>query len=87
MLMQKTGGARRWRRLMTQTPDHVPCQHCGLPISWDEICWVHDNTGFADCGLVIRNARMKFGSVIVDPQLDVEGPHAGKRAEPVAPWS
>jgi hypothetical protein len=71
---------------MTPTPDGVPCRHCGEPIFWDEICWVHRN-GFADCGLVIRNPRMKFGSFIIDPDLDVQGPHAGKRAEPVGEWS
>lgn len=36
------------------TPNHTPCRHCGVPISWDEYCWTHDNTGFADCGLLIR---------------------------------
>lgn len=35
------------------TPDHVPCRHCGEPISWDEICWTHDSNGFADCGLLV----------------------------------
>jgi hypothetical protein len=67
------------------TPDGVPCRHCGQPIFWDEVCWVHDN-GFADCGLVIQGG-MRFGSVILDPQMDVQGPHAGKRAEPVGDWS
>jgi len=68
------------------TPDHVPCRHCGEPISWDEITWVHDNTGFADCGLVITPG-IRFGSVILDPDMDVQGPSAGKRALPHDPWS
>jgi hypothetical protein len=75
---------------MTETPDHVPCRHCGLPISWDEICWIHDNTGFADCGLTMRGSKVVVGETmyaVIDPDLKVEGPHAGKRAEPVGDWS
>lgn len=71
------------------TPDHVPCRHCGVPISWDEICWTHDDTGFADCGLTVSGGISVPGapSVIMNPTLSVEGPHAGKRAEPVGDWS
>lgn len=75
---------------MIETPDHVPCRHCGVPISWDEYCWTHDDTGFADCGLTIRGGDAIEGrtmTVILDPDLTVEGPHAGQRAEPVGPWS
>lgn len=38
---------------MMPTPDHVPCRHCGSLISFDEYCWTHDSTGFADCGLIV----------------------------------
>lgn len=75
---------------MTETPDHVPCRHCGAPISWDEICWTHDDTGFADCGLVISGGTSvgkSRGAMILNPDLNIEGPHAGKRAEPVGAWS
>jgi hypothetical protein len=75
---------------MTETPDHVPCRHCGVPISWDEICWTHDDTGFADCGLVISGGKSvgrSRGEMILDPDLKIEGPHAGERAEPVGDWS
>jgi hypothetical protein len=68
------------------TPDHVPCRHCGQSISWDEICWTHDNSGFADCGVTIRGG-IKFGSVTIDPEV-IENPEfGGKRAEPVGQWS
>ena len=57
---------------MTETPDGVPCRHCGEPIFWDEICWVHAN-GWATCGttwevasisavaslLILRSSRAK----------------------------
>ncbi len=35
------------------TPDHVPCRHCSKPISWDEMCWTHDHSGFAECSTVV----------------------------------
>lgn len=71
-----------------ETPDHVPCRHCGVPISWDEICWTHDDTGFATCGTIISGGtRSPSDMITVNPDIDVEGPHAGKRAEPVGAWS
>jgi hypothetical protein len=78
--------------MSTETPDGVPCRHCGLPISWDEICWTHNDTGFADCGLVISGGNAIVGDqgrmiAVIDPQLNVEGPHKGQRAEPVGEWS
>jgi hypothetical protein len=74
------------------TPDHVPCRHCGVLISWDEVCWTHDDTGFATCGTVITGTekiKSPSGSMTlyVDPRVTTEGPHAGKNAEPVGPWS
>jgi hypothetical protein len=74
---------------MTQTPDHVPCRHCGVPISWDETCWTHDNTGFADCGLTVRGGTpvRDHPEVVMNPTLTVEGPHKGKHAEPVGEWT
>jgi hypothetical protein len=72
-------------RFADETPDGVPCRHCGEPIFWDEICWVHDN-GFADCGLVVGGGGRTRAEIIIDPDLSIEGPHAGKRAEPVGDW-
>ena len=75
---------------MTETPDHVPCRHCGVPISWDEVCWTHDDTGFADCDLHLTGGkRIDAGDVdiIVGPKLNIAGPNAGKKAEPVGEWS
>jgi hypothetical protein len=68
------------------TPDGVPCRHCGQPIFWDEICWVHSN-GFADCGLIIQGENV--GGLIIDPEIIVDPTHkeANHRAEPVGPWS
>jgi hypothetical protein len=75
-------------RFEDETPDGVPCRHCGKPIFWDEICWIHD-TGFADCGLVVSGGKeysVNDLSLLTDPDLAVQGPHAGKRAEPVGDW-
>ena len=73
------------------TPNHVPCRHCGVPISWDEYCWTHDDTGFADCGTVITGTEKitaPSGHFVayIDPKIAVVGPHAGKNAEPVGAW-
>lgn len=69
------------------TPDHVPCRHCGRPISWDEICWVHDSTGFADCGLLIGGGINLGGGLSIDPEITVDPDYEGARAEPVGAWS
>jgi hypothetical protein len=70
---------------MTQTPDGVPCRHCGKPIFWDEITWVHGN-GFADCGLVVTGGD---SVLTVDPKLiPTDDPKLkDKRALPHDPWS
>jgi hypothetical protein len=68
------------------TPDGVPCRHCGKPIFWDEICWVHDN-GFADCGAIISGGRQVGDGVVIDPDINVVGIHKGNRAEPVGEWA
>jgi hypothetical protein len=57
-----------------------------MPISWDEICWTHDANGFADCDLVISGG-ISCGRLVLDPDITVEGPNAGKKAEPVGEWS
>jgi hypothetical protein len=69
------------------TPDGVPCRHCGKPIFWDEICWVHDN-GFADCGLSIEGGT-RIDRIIMDPDIYVDPTHkaAGNKAEPEGEWS
>lgn len=61
------------------TPNHTPCRHCGVPISWDEYCWTHDNTGFADCGIIIRGGLRTNEGGLVDaliggsPNFDPKG--------------
>jgi hypothetical protein len=75
------------------TPDHVPCRHCGQPISWDEVCWTHDATGFADCDVQVTGGTplenflvTPEGSyrVLVDPEVCfTERPSL---AEPVGEW-
>jgi hypothetical protein len=69
-----------------QTPDHVPCRHCGQPISWDEICWTHDEHGFADCGLVLSSGTRIGPYMTVDPKLTIDPKYKDKRAEPVGEW-
>jgi hypothetical protein len=73
---------------MTQTPDGVPCRHCGKPIFWDEICWVHSN-GFSDCGLVITGGKRIGTQVVLDPSfIPTNDPNLkDKRALPHDPWS
>jgi len=73
---------------VAKTPDHVPCRHCGKPISWDEICWTHDDTGFADCGVTISGGT-NLGGIIMDPDIIVDPTHkaAKHNAEPVGEWS
>lgn len=34
------------------------CKHCGAPITFDDWCHVHDDTGFADCGLKIEGGTL-----------------------------
>jgi hypothetical protein len=53
------------------TPDHVPCRHCHKPISWDEVTWVHDLTGFADCHLQVTDG-VKVGTIaVINPTFTV----------------
>lgn len=97
---QQMGGpaqaeAERQRRhlgaVMTDpTPDGVPCRHCGKPILWDEITWVHQN-GFADCELVIGEGIAIIGGahtqLIVDPGMHQDPDYKDKRALPIGEWS
>lgn len=68
------------------TPDGVPCRHCGLPIYWDEICWVHEH-GFADCGLTMSKGTPILGVGVLDPEIHQSPSFKGKMAEPQPPWS
>lgn len=69
-----------------ETPNHVPCRHCGHLISWDEICWTHDDSGFADCGLTVSGGRDIGGGVVANPDIVQKSGFDGKRAEPVGDW-
>lgn len=66
------------------TPDHVPCRHCGEPISWDEICWTHDSTGFADCGVTISGGTDMGGGVLIDAEITTT---RSTHALPIGEWS
>lgn len=55
------------------TPDHVPCRHCGRPISWDEYCWTHDDSGFADCGITIGQGTQVAPGVQVNVPIYSDG--------------
>ena len=69
-----------------QTPDGVPCRHCGKPIFWDEICWVHQN-GWADCEVTITGGTHIGTGVVLDPEIIESEEFKGKHAEPVGEWS
>jgi hypothetical protein len=69
-----------------QTPDDVPCRHCGEPIFWDEICWVHQN-GWATCGTTMRGGTPVGASVVLDPEIVEDPSYKGKNAEPIGKWS
>jgi len=72
------------------SPDFSVCEHCGRDIAWDEICYTHRHSGFAECSTawagedgtnsthasfrISNSARM---ATIKDPSL------IGKNAEPV----
>jgi len=71
---------------MAETPDGVPCRHCGEPIFWDEICWVH-GTGWANCGITMIGVNT--GGIMIDPEIVEDPVHkaANHCAEPVGEWS
>lgn len=65
-----------------RSPDRSACRNCGEPISWDEICYVHDKNGFANCGLTVSGGR-SVGAALINPILTVDPAAGGKNAEPV----
>lgn len=69
------------------SPDHSTCRHCDQPITWDEVCYTHDDTGFAECGVTITGGTEVAPGVTVNPRVRApSGKHRDKRAEPVE-WS
>jgi hypothetical protein len=79
---------------MPPTPDHVPCRHCGKPISWDEMCWTHDHSGFQECGTAVTGGTPVpdlYGippppgtHFVLDP--DVRNDGDTRLAEPEGEW-
>lgn len=64
-------------------PDHSTCRHCGIAISWDEYSYTHDDTGFADCGIVFSGGqRTSGGSFLLNPEITMTRTD-GARAEPI----
>jgi hypothetical protein len=68
------------------TPDGVPCRHCGQPIYWDEICWVHAN-GWSTCGTTMRGGTRLPSGLLLDPEIVEDPQYKDKRAEPVGNWT
>jgi hypothetical protein len=50
------------------------------------MCWVHDDTGFADCGVIISGGEPAGEGLLINPDLNVTGIHAGKFAAPKGKW-
>lgn len=57
------------------SPDHSECFHCHKPITWNEYTYVHDDTGFADCGIVINGECAQgringvLHNIVIDPDV------------------
>ena len=69
-----------------RSPDHSVCRHCMQTITWDEICYIHDATGFADCGLTITggaSVAMNDVEISINPDIAVDESYGGACAEPV----
>lgn len=66
-----------------RSPDHSTCSSCGEPISWDEICYVHDDTGFADCGIKFGKAEYETERFVINPEIQQKEEFRGKFARPV----
>lgn len=45
-------------------PDHSICMYCGLPISWDEYTYTHDDVGWADCGVIMTGGQIRKALVV-----------------------
>lgn len=56
--------------------------NCGVPIAWDEYCYVHEN-GWADCGTTIEGGTEIAPGVRVDPQIKCDPQYVGKVATPI----
>lgn len=65
-----------------ESPDAAECEHCGQPISWDEICYTHDSSGFANCGVNVSGGRAIASGILVDPEVLQVAGWEGKCAEP-----
>ncbi len=77
-------------------PDHTTCLHCGEPITWDEVCYTHDSSGFADCHLLVVPGKgagraswvqggKGEGNVVFNPDLVIDDSYPRTRAYPVLP--
>lgn len=66
------------------SPDQATCEHCGQPISWDEVCYTHDSSGFAECGLVVGGGTIRriFGFKVREDPTFVRDPSFTSKAEP-----
>lgn len=71
-----------WPLADAKSPDRSICRFCEEEISWDQVCYTHDNSGWSDCGVTIVGGSV-VGSFVVNPELEVNPMFQGKRAEPV----
>jgi hypothetical protein len=55
------------------SPDHSTCRNCTKPITWSEYSYVHDDNGFADCGVKITGGTVVGVGVTLDPDISGGG--------------
>jgi hypothetical protein len=80
--------------MSAETPDHVPCRNCGKPISWDDWCWIHDDSNFADCYITVdttgcqRVGDPSTGLVgVLNPKIIRDKTKEHTFAEPIGEWT
>lgn len=75
------------------SPDFSVCEHCGVPIGWDDYSYTHMTNGFATCGTKITGGQRPKGALkrlmrsvgvtgVVNPVI-TQDPNINTRAEPV----
>lgn len=68
------------------SPDHSYCRFCEEPITFQEVSYTHDSTGFADCGVRISGGKpATFGGqkITINPEITTDPSYGGSQAEPM----
>jgi hypothetical protein len=60
-----------------ECPDRSTCLNCQQPISWDDWCYIHDESGMADCGLKV----LETGNPLPEPFESWRGDHGERLIE------